>query len=731
MSDIREHAEEQHPIRAVQRKIAEAFARGTSHSGISGESGILSCLVPIAESVGWHGTPRQIAEAMPHETAVDNIVALRAVLLRIGVETERIEVPANRIRNEYCPCFAVSKGGEVTVVQSIDETGAAWVFESRTAEWQKAKRGTLNGELYTIRLLDPFARQEELQRDGFVWPLLRRFSVSLKLVFWQSLGINLLGLAVSFYVMFVYDKAIGTKSTDTLVFFLAAGLAAIAFELRLRRHRAVNIARLGARFDALALTGAYQSVLGFPLPMSENAPLGAQLTRFRQFEVGRELFGGSLATSLIDLPFTIIFFMMIFGLGGMLGFIPVAFAVVLAITGLSTNLALSKLLRDTGEWKGKSDSLLVEICTRLNLIRADNAEEVWLDRASETYRKYLTSKFRNQQFNNNLQVLAQAGVSISGAAVLGIGSIEVMNGSLSLGALIAIMAVVWRVLGPMQTVFLSLHRLHNIVGTIKQIDRLIRIRREREQGRISEAGFRNAAQLSLFGVCFRYANRSELAIKNVSLNIRPGEFVTLTGSSGAGKSTLLKIMLGLYQAQSGSVRINDLDLRQIDPEEVRHKLNFLGQEPAFFYGTVAQNMRLAAPDATDDELKGALSAVGIADSDAHLPDGLETRMNALNRRSMSLSFLQRLAIARAFLGKPPVILLDEPANHLDREGDEAMMHLISTFRGKSTIVMITARPSHMRASDRVIVLHDGAAVAQGKPEEIVPVLLSQNVKAAS
>ncbi|MGB9142429.1 MAG: ATP-binding cassette domain-containing protein, partial [Aestuariivirga sp.] len=553
---------------------------------------------------------------------------------------------------------------------------------------------------------------------------------SFKLIFWQSLGINLLGLAVSFYVMFVYDKAIGTKSTDTLIFFLAGGLTVAALELRLRRHRAANIARLAARFDALALTGAYQSVLGFPLAMSENAPLGAQLTRFRQFEVGRELFGGSLATSLIDLPFTIIFFLMIFGLGGVLGFIPVAFAVVLALTGLCTNPALSKLLRDTGEWKGKSDSLLVEICTRLNLIRADNAEEVWLDRASETYRKYLTSKFQNQQFNNNLQVMAQAGVSISGAAVLGFGSVEVMNGSLSLGALIAIMAVVWRVLGPMQTVFLSLHRLHNIVGTIKQIDRLVSIRREREPGRISDAGFKAAGQMSLSGVCFRYANRPDLAIKNITLNFRPGEFVTLTGLSGAGKSTLLKIMIGLYQPQSGSVRINDLDLRQIDLEEVRHKLSFLGQEPAFFYGTVAQNMRLAAPDATDEELKRVLSAVGIANNDPHLPEGLETRINALNRRSMSLSFLQRLAIARAFLGKPPVILLDEPANHLDQEGDEALMHMISTFKGKSTIVMITARPSHMRASDRVIVLHDGAAMAQGKPEEIVPVLLSQNVKAA-
>ncbi len=719
-----------HPIRVAQRRIAEAFARGTSLPRSGSVPGVLSCVVPIAEAVGWRGTPRQIAEVMPHEAPVADVASFRTVLLRLGIETERIDVPAKRIRDEYCPCIAVTSRNSLVFIQSVDEAGVAKAFDSRTAAWQNIHRQKLAGEIHTVRLLDPFAQQEQLQRDGFVWPLLKRFSSSFTMVFWQSLAINLLGLAVSFYVMYVYDKAIGSKSVDTLAFLFIGGLAAVGTELRLRHRRAATIARLGARFDALAATGAFQTVLGLPLGMSENAPLGAQLTRFRQFEVGRELFGGSLATSLIDLPFTLIFFMMIFGLGGALGFVPVTFAVILALIGLCTTPGLTKQMRDMGNWKAKSDSLLIEICTRLNLIRADNAEDVWLNRASESYRKYLTSKFQSQQFSNNLQVMAQAGVTISGAAVLGLGSLQVMSGTLSLGALIAIMAVVWRVLGPIQTVFLSLHRIRTITETIRQLDRLIKIKREREPGRITGAGFTVSGQMSLSGICFRYANRSDLAIKSISLDIKPGEFVTLTGSSGAGKSTLLRIMLGLYQPQSGSVRIDDFDLRQIDPAEVRQRLSFLGQEPAFFYGTVAQNMRLAVPDATDAELVRALSNVGIRVDDPVLPEGLDTRMNAMNRRAMSLSFIQRLAVARAFLREAPIILLDEPANHLDREGDDALMRMIARTRSRSTIIMTTARPSHMRVADRVIVLHEGVAVAQGKPEQIVPLLLAQNARAA-
>jgi ABC-type multidrug transport system fused ATPase/permease subunit len=189
-------------------------------------------------------------------------------------------------------------------------------------------------------------------------------------------------------------------------------------------------------------------------------------------------------------------------------------------------------------------------------------------------------------------------------------------------------------------------------------------------------------------------------------------------------------MLGLYQSQSGSVRLDDLDLRQIDPRELRQRVSFLGQDPAFFYGTVAQNLRLAAADSTDIELAAALVNVGISIADPILVEGLETRLNAVNRRAMSMSFIQRLAIARSFLSEAPIILLDEPANHLDREGDEALMRLIARARGRSTIIMTTARPSHMRAADRVVVLQDGMIVAQGKPEQIVPRLMAQNVRAA-
>ena len=179
MTEIPSSGDLLHPIRVAHRRIAEVFARGASLPRSESTPGLLSCIVPIAEAVGWRGTPRQIAEAMPHETLVTDVAMFRTVLLRLGIETEMANVPVHRIRNEYCPCIAANARDSLVFIQSIDADGTARIFDSKTAAWQTVNRQRLAGEVYIVRLLDPFAQQEQLQRDGFIWPLLRRFSDSL------------------------------------------------------------------------------------------------------------------------------------------------------------------------------------------------------------------------------------------------------------------------------------------------------------------------------------------------------------------------------------------------------------------------------------------------------------------------------------------------------------------------------------------------------------------------
>lgn len=722
---------EEHPVRAAQRRIAEAFARSIESGAQPEHDSIVSIIIPLLDTLGWRGTPRQIAEAMPHEASVEDVEMLRAVLSRLGVETPYARLRLQQIQARHCPCLLIEGPRLVRLVAGVESNGDLRIYDPSRQLWECIKPGSSKVKIRLVRETDLHLRQENLQQNGFIWPMLRAFRGKLTIVFWQSFFINLLGLVVSLYVMYVYDKAIGTQSIDTLSMLAIGALAGLTVEMMLRRRRAGVVSWIGARFDALVASGSLKSVLNLPLAMSESAPLGAQLTRFRQFEIGRELFGGSLMTALVDLPFTLLFFGLIFILGGTLGFIPVVLACLLALIGVLTDPLVAKLAQEMGEWKSKSDTLLVEITTRIRTIKDDNAEAIWLNRATDSYHRYLDARFRNLQFATVLQSITQSLVSFAGISVLGFGALKVMQGTLTIGALIAVMAIVWRVLNPIQTVFLFLNRLRITMQTVRQIEQLMKLKPERLPNRLPLASQRISGNIALTNACLRYGTRQELALRGVSLAFTPGEFITVTGSSGSGKSSLLKAILGIYPVQSGTVRLDGRDLRQLDPAETRHTIGYLSQEPTLFFGTIAQNLRLTAPDASRDELVAALGLMGIEPDHPAMRDGLETRLTAVNRQAMSPAFIQRVALARMFIRPSPVLLFDEPGTHLDREGDEALIAAVQHLKGRCTIIMVTSRPSHMRLSDRVVVLHEGQVAGQGKPDDVIPILLAQASKPAA
>ena len=713
------------------RRLAAEFAP-TASSNAAGPAGLGAfedMLCEILAGVGWHGDEDRIFEVLPHLEPILSVGTLRTVLARLDVAFVPIERTCAALSRADLPCLVVSAEDNCVLLTPAMGQGID-LYDLRAAT---RRTGDLNqrGQVYLLRYGRAADPPNLNTQRGLVGDVLKRLRTPLVRIASTSALINGLGLLLSLYVLFVYDVIITTKSVDTLAFFAGGAIAVLFCELQLRHGRARMIAYLAARFDGVVSVRTLASVLNLPLSMTERAPLAAQVSRFRQFEIGRELFAGNLASALFDLPFTLLFAAMLFVVGGLLGFVPVALSIVIAVVAvLFATVGVAQVAR-VGDNKLKTDALLFELTDKLPIIRNAAAESIWLERYAQSLAAYQRSRFRNLQLNSSLQIVTNGLVALAGIATLTVGAMRVMDGAMSLGELIAAMIIVWRVLAPIQIVCLNIARLKQTLSTVRQINEVARMRSERETESPPMLYRRLGGDILASGLYLSNSSQHEPQLKGVNLEIKKGELVAITGSTGSGKSTLLKVLLGLYPHYMGTVRLDGLDLRQLDPAEVRAAIGYAPQQPSFFYGSLAANFRFTCGGATDADIIEALGAVGLSLPHPDLPEGLSSRISSTGLRARSQGLLMRLSLARALVKKPAILMFDDPGTGLDRAGDDALMGHLASLKGKTTVLLVTARPSHMRMADRVIEMQRGVVAMDGKPEIIVPRILKRMADAAA
>ncbi len=709
-------------VHEQQEKLAEALEVRTPQRDEKPVSPAYSCLSPLLDAMGWRGEERYLMESMPHFDEVENINDLRAVIARLNFVTTPRKLTLSQLMDDALPCLYVDKKGALSVILQRNGNLLS-IFDGQTSQYTEIEVNDARGTAYLISEFDYEKHQKDVLKHGWIYVLMRRFrGLGLQLVGITSL-INLMALAVPIYVMSVYDKVIGTRSEESLMYFLAGILIVVAADMGLRSIRAQALAYLGARCDALLTAAAFQQILHLPISLSERAPIGAQITRLKQFEGLREIFTGTVAGAALDLPFTFVFLGAIILFGGVVAWVPVSLMVIFAIMAAVT-MPLTKLrVSATGDIRSKRQSFLIEMMTKHRSIRESQAEATWLTRFKTISAESSRCHFKSSQLNLTIQTITQVLVMTAGIATLGVGTFLVIDGEMTTGALIAVMALVWRVLSPIQSIFLSMNRLEQVKQSFFQVNSLMRMKLEREPGRLPSIYRNFQGAISFSRVGFRYTPQSEPALMGLTLDVAPGQLIAITGNSGAGKSTMLKLLTGLYLPQAGSVHIDGLDLRQLDMGELRHAIGYVPQKATFFHGTVKQNLRLAHPAATDEEIHRACENAGLFDYSDVLPDGLDTRLNDQFQRQMPDSLKQRLTLARAYVKEAPIYLMDEPGNNLDREGDLRLMRQLAAMRGRSTVIIITHRPSHMRLADRVIYLQEGAVVHDGTPDQVLPLIL--------
>jgi ATP-binding cassette, subfamily C, bacterial LapB len=676
-----------------------------------------ACLTPALAALGWTGETSRIREALPYVDRIQGIDALRGVLSRLSYGTTSVAMRLADITDPMMPCLFSVSGQDAALIVERDLDGRLLMFDGHAGTWSNNYSASQRGRVYPMTRLADGDDPTNDPRRAWLSFVFHHFKPLVAATAVLSFFVNLAALAVPLFVMHVYDLGVGTRSTDVVPFLAIGAAVVVATDLCLRSIRARVMAYFGARLDSIIAMGTFERLLQMPLAMTEAASVGTQKSRLKQFEVLRDVFTSTLAISIIDIPFIVIFLAAIAYWGGQLVWIPLTLAAVYVALSAITLPLTRYYVGSVGQAKQELQLLLLEMIGKRRTIRRLAAEDVWIERHRKLTAACARKGYKAQLLNNFVQNVGQSLVNIAGISTLGFGTLWVMNGSMTAGALIGVMALVWRVLSPLQSTFLSVTRLEQSIQTLKQVNRLMKIPVERKAAHSLQRVFRG--RLTTSRMVFRYNQRAEPLLRGIQLEIKPGEMVAVTGESGSGKSTILKLLAGLYPPTGGAILVDGLDLRQLDPSEWRSAIGYLPESITFFHGTIAQNFRLACPGASDSDIARAVAEMGVDLRASGMADGFDTWLTGARVAQMQDSLKQRLALARCFVKNAPVYLLDNPAAHLDAGAEAFLVEKLKSIKDRSTVVFTTFRPSHMRLADRLVVLKDGLIAVQGSPAKIL------------
>jgi ABC-type bacteriocin/lantibiotic exporter with double-glycine peptidase domain len=346
---------------------------------------------------------------------------------------------------------------------------------------------------------------------------------------------------------------------------------------------------------------------------------------------------------------------------------------------------------------GARSEFISEVLVNMRLIRSAGVAHTWLKRFQDVSGKAVLASFQDQQLRIRINGAAQILAMCTGLFSMAASAYLTISGNLTGGALVATMMIVWRLTGPIQNVFLATSSLVRTRTNIRQIENLMRL-----QSRVS----------------FRYANDADPALLGLNFSVEPGQMVVIAGPNGSGKSSLLKLIVRVYTPQAGTIRLDQVDIRQMAAAELRSGISYMPQNCEIFHGTILQNLKLVHPVATDEEVRWAIDMAGLSADIAAMPEGAETRISNSRLEQLPYGFRQRLLLARAMLKPASVVLLDEPGTGMDEAGEQALIRCITWLKGRTTLLVVSHRPGHMRLADRVIYMKGGAVAAMGPYDSI-------------
>ena len=702
---------------------------------------LLDCLIELARLHGLSASRASLSAGLPLPQGTLPLTLAERAARRAGLAARIQRQSLDALDEVTLPAIAILHNEQACVVvgKLLSAEGVSWqVLLPETGQGSVTMsdaqlRARYSGVMLFARPQFRFdARTPKIRatlNEHWFWGPVLAQKLVYRDVLWAALLVNLFALAFPIFSMNVYDRVVPNHAVETL-WVLAIGVTLVlGGDLFMRLMRSHFVDEASARIDVQISASLMERVLGMKL---ENRPLsvGSFASNLRGFEQVRDFIASSTVTALIDLPFAVLFLLVIGWISPWLILPVMAVFGIIVITAYVLQHRLHELSQSTYQAAAQRNATLVESLTGIETIKTQGAESQIQARWERANQFLSTLNVRMRGLSSTAMYTTATLQQLVSVAIILIGVYLIADKSLTMGGLIASSMLAGRALAPAGQIVGLLMQYQGARTALESLNKIMAQDVERnEQGAYIQRR-ELKGEIEFRHVSFAYPGRTDSALHDVSFKIAPGEKVALIGKVGSGKTTLQKLMMGLYMPQEGAVLLDGIDIRQLDPADVRRNMGYVSQDVNLFFGSLKENISFGNPHAQDDAIVAATEAAGLADFVQRHPQGFDMQVG---ERGELLSGGQRqgVGIARAVLHNAPMLLLDEPTSAMDFSTEAFVTQKIGAFAQGKTVVLVTHRTSMLSFVDRVIVIDQGKIVADGPRERIMQALAAGRISRAS
>ncbi|WP_283130574.1 type I secretion system permease/ATPase [Enterovibrio norvegicus] len=695
------------------------------------EDPLLECLVILTEHYGSPCSGEALVASLPMREARLTPELFPQASSRAGLVSRVARKPLNTIGEMLTPCVLLLVDQKACILRALDhETGTAIIQLPDTGGETELLQEELEAQYigYAILVKKQYRGDQSVdvhlhtKKGHWLFSMVKEAAPIYREALLASVVISIFALVSPLFMMNVYDKILPNQAFESL-WVLASGAAlAFTFDYILRYVRSMLIDNAGKKIDIVVSSRIFAKSIGIPLE-KRGPSVGGMAKQISEFDSVREMLTSTTITTLVDLPFAIFFLFIIYIFAGDLAFVPLVAGLIIIGYACAIQPKLRAAIEESNKFAGLKNGHLIESLSAMESIKANLAEGIVQKTWQQMIAHSATWGLKVKKTSQSVSYLATFVTQMTAIVVVIVGVFRVSQGDISMGGIIAAVMLSSRVVSPMASLANLLTRSNQTMSSLRQLNVLMDQEDEYEDKGHLISRRQLKGQIECAGVSFAFGEE-EPVIYPSSMKIDEGESVAIIGKNGSGKTTLLKMFAGLYHPIQGSLRFDGIDSKQIHPADLRRNVGYMPQDITLFHGTIRDNILFGTRQVTEHQLIRAVQLSGVSNFTSLDSQGLDKQVGE-GGNSLSRGQRQAVALARAILNDPSMLLMDEPTASMDAFAEKQFIRAMQQVSKDRTLILITHKMSLLDIVDRVVVLDKGRIILDG-PREVVLKKLSQN-----